>query len=262
MQKFHTFKHLLALVAGLSLASLTVAGAGNAMMAAGDEAEDKQVEKTEKKIRIIKSGTPHVVVAKNGHVVRHGDETRLKAIEETRTALEKVEERLKKAKKKDEREALEAAKGGLEHALEALETSSNHMSFAFGHMPDGVAFRKIEMEALEGALADMHESLKDLGRMRIEIREDLADAREDIADAMSELEFEFEFDTEMREEHARGLERAKEELERAEEHQLEGLKRAEEQLRRERERLERKLEERRREMEAEAPKAPESPEEN
>lgn len=258
MQKFHTFKHRLVLLAGLSLASLTVAGAGNAMIALGDDDDEQKVEKTERKIRIVKAGAPNVVIHRDGHVVRHEDKARLKAIEETRDALDKVEARLKKAKKKDEREALEAAKGGLEHALEALQSSSAHMSFAFSHMPDGMAVRRIEVEALEEALADMQENLEDLGRMRIEIREDLADAHEDIAEAMAELKFEFEFDTEMQEEHARGLERAQEELARAEEHQLEGLKRAEEQLKRERERFERRLEERRRELEEEAPKAPEA----
>lgn len=260
MSKFQSLKHRLALVAGISLASVTAATAVHAMAAMGDDAEEQKIEKPEKKIRIVKAGEPNVIIQKDGKVLKFQDDARTKAITETRDALEKVEARLKKAKKGDEREALEAAKAGLEHALGALQSSADHMSFAFAHMPDMKAMRTIEIKAMEEALADMEIHMKDFDHIRVEISEDLAEAQEDIAEAMTELEFEFNFDDEMREEHARSLEEARKELGRAEERQLEGLKRAEEQLKRERERLERKLEERRRQLEEEAPVAPSTPE--
>lgn len=199
MSKFQSLKHRLALVAGISLASVTAATAVHAMAAMGDDAEEQKIEKSEKKIRIVKAGEPNVIIQKDGKVLKFQDDARTKAITETRDALEKVEARLKKAKKGDEREALEAAKTGLEHALDALQSSADHMRFAFAHMPDMKAMRTIEIKAMEEALADMEVHMKDFDHIRVEISEDLAEAQEDIAEAMTELEFEFNFDDEMRE---------------------------------------------------------------
>ncbi len=251
-----SMKRRIALIAGLSLSTIMVAGNSGAMVAFDDEekvekTEEKKVEK--KKIRVIRSGGPVTVIrdSKDGekieiqkHVSVHIDEERQKAIVETKEALEKVNARLEKARKKEEKRALEAAKDGLETALEALESKRSHMTYAYAG-PSHAEIRRIEIDAMEGALKDMEEQVGDLGRIRIELKEDLIEAREDIREAFEDIELEFEFDAEARERHVIDLDHAARSLDQMEEQQLEGLRQAEEHLKRERERLEQRLAERR-----------------
>ena len=245
MQQVYSFRRRLAVLAGLSLSSFVLAGASSAMIASDDH---ETVVQANKKIRIVKAGgQPNTF-----HIEHASSKAREEAIQETETALEKVETRLKKASKKAEREALEAARNGLVSALEALRASAEHLSFAYASRPSAREMREIELSALEGALTNMEEQLSDLGHVRIDIKDDLADARASIAEAMADIEIEVDLDGERHEHHVRGLEEAAAELERMEEHQLEGLKRAEERLQRERERLEQRLEERRQRQSEEA----------
>ncbi len=253
-----SMKRRIALIAGLSLSTIMLAGNSGAMVAFDDDekvenAEEKKVEK--KKIRVIRSGGPVTVIRedKDGadkveiqkHVRVHIDEERMQAIAETKEALEKVNARIEKARKKEEKQALEAAKDGLETALRALESKREHMTYAYAYGPSHAEIRRIEIDALEGALRDMEVQVGDLGRMRIELKEDLAEAREDIREAFEDIELEFEFDAEARERHVIDLDHAARSLDEMEEQHLEELRRAEEQLKRERERLEQRLAERR-----------------
>ncbi|WP_262691382.1 hypothetical protein [Kordiimonas aestuarii] len=255
----YSFKRSVAIAAGLSLSSLMLAGAGNAMVTVDDEGGTaEKAEKAEKKIRIVKAGEPAVVIHKNATVRSAKAQERAKAIEEAEEALEKVEKRLEKAKKIAEREALEAAEDGLRNALDALKSADNHMAFAYSYGPSMSEMREIEIKALEDALEGMEDHFSALSRVRIEIQGDLADAREDIADALADIEIEVDIDDELRKHHYRGLEEAAEELGHMEGRQLEGLKHVEEQLKRERERLEKRLEERRQRQAEEDARTPES----
>lgn len=251
-----SMKRRIALIAGLSLSTIMIAGNSGAMVAFDEEkkaekAEEDKVEK--KKIRVVrkgdaKAGSREDLDSKELDVEKamrvHGENARQKAIVETREALEKVEARLKKASRKDEKRALKAAQDGLQVALQALESKHSHMALAYAG-PSREEIRRIEIEAMEDALEDMEVQVDDLDRLRIELKEDLSDAREDIREAFEDIEQEFEFDAEARERYVIDLDHAVRTLDQMEEQQLEGLRRAEEQLKRERERLQQRLAERR-----------------
>ncbi|WP_417450244.1 hypothetical protein [Kordiimonas sp.] len=246
----NSFTRSAAIVAGLSLSACMFAGAGHAMVTS--DGNSPKAEKAEKKIRIVKAGKPMGSGAEKAT-----RKARAKAIDETEKALAKVEKRLEKAREKAERHALEAAGEGLRTALEALKSAGGDMNFAYAYGPSMSEMREIEIKALEDALDGMEDQFSDLGRVRLELNADLADARADIAEALADIEFEVDIDDELREHHALGLEEAAAQLEDMEERHLEGLKRAEEHLKRERERLEKRLEERRQRQAEEEAKAPE-----
>ena len=256
-----------ALVAGISLTSMIVANGAGALAAFHDD-EPEKVEKAEKpeapempekvekkRIRVIRSGAPDTVIEKDGKVLRFSSghhmafrearEQQEKAVTEARAALETVEARLNKAKKKDEKEALEAARDALQSALDALEArQGERFAYAFG--PSKTQMRHFEISAMENALENLHEHAGDLSRMRIELKNDLDEARAEIAEAMEDLDVEIDVDSddEMHALRLRSLNEASESLERMQERRLEELKNAEEHLKRERERLEKRLEER------------------
>lgn len=211
----------------------------------GDEksAEDDKPQKR-RTIRVISSGGHGGSDTSEVRIVRHVAKNR-EAIEQAKAALGDVMERLQRADSDEERRALEAAREGLETAIESLERQRvNHIVVG----PSQVELRHIEAEALEDALAEMSEQQQDLYGMRRDLQQEIEEARREIADALGDVEMELDLDGDLRTLRIQSLRAAETSLEDYEERHLQAIKRAEADLKRERERLERRLEKRRAEQ--------------
>lgn len=247
-------RHFL-IAAGLTVSTFAIAGSGSAMIAHGGD--DEKVEKAEKKekrrIRIVKSGgEPVTVVGTGGRTViatSHGlagfEKERKEALEKAQAALGEVTERLKKARNKSEKQALKAAEAGLRAAIESLE--SQHVRTVIA--PSRVEIAKIEADAMVEALEHLHDRESEIYSMRIELKEELAEAREEIAEALGDIDLEIDLDGEVRTLRIESLRSAERSLEVMEQEQLEALRRAEEEIKRERVRIEERIERRKKEAE-------------
>ncbi len=262
------------LIAGLSIVAMSAGATANAFTYMDDD--DKVVEekakakKYKKTIKVIKPGKPaavktyttsdpHVIIGEDGSqkiivstasspnihfrqsgVVHHQNQEAIAKLEE---ALEKVESRLKKTKKKADKEALKAARDGLIAAKEALVQQA--VSVQVVGAEHKWVMERAHKEALHEALEDVIEQEGELSEMRIEVIEDMVDARADLAEALAELEVEVQAGDDANvvyDYQVRTLKDAEFELENIEKHQLEAIKKAEEELKRTREHLERELE--------------------
>ncbi|NVJ70272.1 MAG: hypothetical protein HWE08_07965 [Alphaproteobacteria bacterium] len=240
------------IVAGLSVSSLALAGTSSAMIAADDDEKVEKEEKKEKRtIRVIRSGDRPVTVIKRGDhkIIAHSAvEARLEEQERARAeataALAEVSKRLEKSRSKSEKAALKAAQKGLMAAIEALEERrTRHVVMG----PSRVEIARIEAEAMEHALKELEIREGELTTMRIELKDELAEAREEIEEALGELDIELDMDGDIRALRLKSLKTAEVSLEEMEKEHLEALKRAEKEIKRERERLEERLKERKEE---------------
>lgn len=239
------------IVAGLSVSSLALAGTSSAMIAADDDEKVEKEEKKEKRtIRVIRSGDRPVTVIKRGDhkIIAHSAEARLeeqeRALAEATAALAEVSKRLEKSRSKSEKAALKAAQKGLMAAIEALEERrTRHVVMG----PSRVEIARIEAEAMEDALKELEVREGELTTMRIELKDELAEAREEIEEALGELDIELDMDGDIRALRLKSLKTAEVSLEEMEKEHLEALKRAEKEIKRERERLEERLKERKEE---------------
>lgn len=257
MWKTQKFMRRTAFVAGMAVSAIAVAGASSAMTTlGGDDEKAKQADKAEKQkrtIRVVRSGDSKVEVIRKGHrtVMATSDreafeKEQKEALMKAKSALAEVTERLQKARSKSEKQALVAAQKGLEAAIVSLEERRlRHVIVA----PSRVEIAAIEAEAMAEALADLEESELELSVMRVELKDDIEDARRDIEEALGDLELELDIDGDIRTLRIESLKSAQLSLEEMEKHHLKALKQAEEDIKRERARLEARM--RAREAEAE-----------
>lgn len=244
-------------VAGVSFASMVIAGASGAANISWQD-DDKMVVKEEKDkkskrtVRVIQSGKPSIVVGSTSPHIEHKadkdvehrgtrsysftihDDKHDKAVEKIKKSLKKVKAQLKKAKTKSAKESLEMAEEALKTSLKALQQSRAAQVHSF-------AFSGDHRERLADALKDVEIYQGDIQSMRVEVLDELGSVREALRQALGDVELEIDLDGELRSLRIDSIRRAEDRLEGMEEEHLEALRRAEEDLRRAREKLQKRM---------------------
>jgi hypothetical protein len=232
------------LVTALCAAALMLAGAEPACALQDEDAPGVNDKRKRGSVRVIgsaggdnRNGGSDVTVVR--HVAHHKE-----ALEDARRALADVNRRLESVGSTDERRALEAARAGLETAIESLERQrTSRIVVSSGQVDVG----QVEAEALDNTLLVLTERERQLYGMRTDLQDELEAARRDIAEALGDAELELGLDGELRTIRIRSLRAAEVSLDGYEASRLEAIRQAEEKLRREREELERRLRQRQQE---------------
>lgn len=242
------------LLIGLSVSHAAIAELDTAMISQeqGHQEIEKEEKKKKRKIRVVRSGDTVIVdknsnrkiIAKSGHVKM--GERHKEALQKAKQALEEVNVRLGKTDNSNEKAALEAARAGLEVAIQSLEQSSiRHVLIGPGH----VRMAELDSKVLHEAIKDLEIREGEIATMRLDMKGDLAEARAEIEDALGEVELEIDLDGDLRTIRIESLKAAELSLEGMEQRHLDALLRAEEGIKRERERLEKRLQRRKKEAE-------------
>jgi len=233
--------------------SLTAGAALSTAVAAAYMSEDKKIQdekKLEKKktIKVISSGKPIIIERKKGRYTVGGhdhesddqsrrhehvhdgvrtyryiidgkhhsdaeDDSYAHGLARIEEALEQVNTRLKKTKRKSERRVLEAARDGLTTAIDTLKAQNRSVYRVFGHS-------------------------RGHGGSHVEI---LDEVRGSLAEVLGDVELEIDLDGDPRRLRIESFLHGRHEMEGTEEERLEAIKRAEKELQKARERLERRL---------------------
>lgn len=245
------------LLAGLSLSLSAMPGAVQALSAHGSDTQgDKTDEdsKVDRNIVVVESGGEPVTVVRKGksrviassHGLAEYDRQRKEAVEKAQSALAEVNKRLAKARNKSEKQALKAAAAGLKAAIKSLESQQVRQTLIG---PSSVEIARIESDAMADALEELEGKEHEIRSMRIELKDQLAEAREEIAEALGDLDLEIDMDGDVRVLRLETLRSAERSIEAMEEEQLEALRRAEKEIKRERARLEERMKRRQQETE-------------
>jgi predicted nucleic acid-binding Zn-ribbon protein len=177
-----------------------------------------------------------------------------RALREVARELKRVEKKLKKADNEVEREALESARDSLKEAIEGMkERRENIVEFR----ADVFEWEQDRKEAIKEAIKELKSNEKELGRARVIMLEELAEAREEIAEAFEDMDFDFDFDfdfddmdihiidesdlADIEKVRVRAIKQARDNLDSLEERHLKQLKRSEERLKKQQDRLAREL---------------------
>ncbi len=254
------------LAVGVSFAAFAFANQVSALMTEGDD-QTTAPEKIEKKKRVIKVLKPGEalkeqtvdkkiivrtvdkdkkgrIVVSNSHIPAAYSRIHIEKIEQAKESIEsslsKMQEKLSKAKNEYERQAINSAIESLNEAKISLDEQSALMvdiDQEFHSLSD------IHVEAITEALAEVNLSEEELIDVKVELMDELAEARIEIQEALNDLDLEFIVDEqgEFHELRVRALKQAELSLKGMEEKHIEALKRAEADLKRTREELERKL---------------------
>ena len=201
----------------------------------------------EKRIFVVKGvdkDSKGRIIVSNSHIPAQMDKHRLEQIEKAKHSIEKskmkIEKKLSQADSEEERYALEIALESLESARASLDEQS-HFIVKFNGETDALGHH--HMVELTEALKGVEINQLELEDVRIELIEELSEAKDELREALDDIELEINIDEhgEVHELRIKALKEAKKNLEGMEERHLEAIKQAEESLKRTRAELERKL---------------------